>query len=271
PHASARSGDRAAAREAFVATHALWPRVAGQPAWLAATDLDQRRVLFGDLLEPVDDVTDDQLQRLAGDPFAWRRWLISRPADDAAARLWQLGALPLDQRAPALEAFAVPLPPDQPEPWLARTIARHLAHDAAGAKQAAEMAWLCGGGETAVLLHAALARDAATDGPSRGRLWRHLARSDARLHPAGTLLMLRLEADGVPDVRFEARIAAGFPAPHTAPAAQWFVTEAAHAVGSTRARLLQLAVALGAQPDFAMPPWNELTEGQRDALRKESR
>ncbi|MCB9879607.1 MAG: serine/threonine protein kinase [Planctomycetes bacterium] len=269
--AATAAADRSAAREAFVAAHALWLRAAGLPSWLAVTDLGERRRLFGDLLEPVDDVTEEELARLAGDPAAWRRWLVARPDDDAAVSLWHIAELPAQQRAPALEAFAVPLPPEQPEPWLARTIARHLHGDAAGARQAAEMAWLCGGGEAAVLLHAALARKTATDAPARGELWRLLARSDARVHPASTLLMLRLEADRVAGVEFDARVAASFPAALAPQAAQWFVGEAAEAEGSARLRLLQLAVALGARPDYTTPPWRELGPRHREALNQEGR
>ncbi|MFY9345629.1 MAG: serine/threonine-protein kinase, partial [Planctomycetota bacterium] len=175
------------ARQAFVFAHVAWPLAAGAPVWLGCTDEAQRARWFGDRLEPPpgDDVAlTVWAALLAGDgevphplpevPARARARLLALHlavpatatallqdahddealAGDALAALLRIRLLPATGRAEAFAAFAQRLPITSAEHWLARLVERHHRGDRAAGQQAAEMAWLSGGGELAVLLDA---------------------------------------------------------------------------------------------------------------------
>ena len=282
---AARAGNpeaRGVAQTAFVLAHAAWLQAAGLPAWLAACDLGQRSRLLGDLLEPGDGSTALLRALLCGDEQAWQAF-GSTPASSSASsgassiasnglakQLLAVTDVPIAERSQLLLAIATRLPIEQPEHWLARMLERHCQNDLAGAEQAAEMAWLCGAGETAVLIDAALAMRTA-DAQQRQRLWRRLAKSDREDCPASTLLLLWLEAAGIAGVDFEPNVAQNFPLPHRASASEWFVAAAANAASEQRVRCLRIAVALGATPDAQQEPWRSLPAARQSQLRAEAK
>lgn len=278
-------GDAAArplAREAFVLAHAAWPRACGLPAWLGAADVRMRDRLFGDVLEPGDRSIAPFEALLRGDDDTWREWLEQPDASPAARRLLPIASLPPAERAAAFADHAAHLPIEEPEHWLARTAERHLRGDRAGALQAAELAWLSGAGELAVLLDAALAAGLAAVENGReapppladddaDRLRRRVAAADPDDCPASTLLALWLAAPhdgGQPPAPAPAR---RMPAPDRADAAAWFVTAAGAGGERARGPLLRVAAALGAAPDFAAAPWRDLPSDVRQAIEREVR
>ncbi len=138
-------GARPLARAAFVRHRLAWTLAAGAPAWLSWTDEPRRARLFG---------ADGETSH--GDE-AWRaavgtlRGGDSAP-DEALARLLAAAATAPDQRAGAFAAVADRLPLGSAEHWLARMLEHHCRDDRAARLHAAEMAWLQGAGEIAVLL-----------------------------------------------------------------------------------------------------------------------
>ena len=273
------------AQKAFILSHAAWWRAAGLPAWLAAYDLGHRERLFGDLLEPGDGSTDAMRAMLCGDDAQWQRFADSSQAGSnqadsnqadsnqagpAITQLLELAGQPIDERADLLAAFAQRIPIEEPEHWLARTIERHLRGDATSAAQAAEMAWLTGAGDLAILLDAALALPKA-DRVQRHQLWQRLAKCDRSDCPASTLLLLHLETAGIAGVRFEPQMAQALPVPHRAAAADWFVQQASAAKDHQRTSLLRIAAALAAVPDFEQAPWSSIPEAMRNQVAEEAK
>lgn len=261
---------RSIAQQAFILSHAAWWRVADLPPWLAAYDLGHRERLFGDLLEPGSGSTEGMRKRLCGDEQQWQRFATSKQAGTTITQLLELAQHPIAERADLLATFADRLPIEQPEHWLARTIERHLRHDSTGAAHAAESAWLTGAGDMAILLDAALAMKTA-DHAQRQQLWRRLSKSDRSDCPASTLLLLHLETAGIEGVRFEPQMAHSLPAPHRATAANWFVQQASAAEGSRQTRLLWIAAALAAVPDFNNEPWQSIPVGMRNQIAEEAK
>ena len=296
--AGTRAAEPALAQRAFVLHHLAWPLAAGLPAWLARTEERQRARLFGDALEPVPTTDADLLAMrsllaldaaaapaadpqlrwlqlgLADDP-ALAHQLAAATAEDPLAMLLRLRPLPAAQRADGFALYAQRLPIECAEHWFARTLERHLRGDARGGAQAAENAWLAGGGELSVLLDAALLLiDPTTVAPLRGiyrgpatSLLRRLAAADTADAPAGTLLQaLLMMSQGA-----EPELALVRPFPRAAaPCAQrWFVAAAA-AHPSHAMPLLLLAASLGATPDYAASPWQQMTPELRVLLDAES-
>lgn len=258
------------AQLAFALSHAAWLRAAGLPSWLAAYDMHRRERLFGNLLEPGDDSNQQLRELLVGDDDAWQTFAASETAPPMLSALLVLPAQPLTEKLQSLQTLAQRLPITEPEHWLARTIERHLKNDATGATQAAEMAWLHGAGELAVLLEAALAMPAA-DHTQIGLLWQRVARSDKTDSPASTLLLMRLEARGAANVKFQPEVAHTFPLVHQPAAARWFVNEAKGADAYQIYRLLCTAAALRAEPKFDTAPWRRVPPPQQPLLEKEYR
>jgi hypothetical protein len=255
-------GSHQLARRAFARAHALWFAAADLPPWLAAVDVLQRQRLFGDLLEP--GPSDQQQARalLLGDPDA-----LAALDDPAAHRLLAIRGLEPADRAAAFADYARRFALDQPEHWLARLLEHHARGDMAERVRAAEMAWLSGAGELAVLLDAALAMPTAT-AAERASLWRRVAAADRDDSPASTLLLLALETEGIADVASTPREADDFPLPHRDAAARWFVAQAAAQPGRAFWSL-RVAVALDAEPSFELAPWSHCTEAQRRTLQRE--
>lgn len=261
---------RKVAQQALVLSHAAWLQAAGLPTWLAAYDLARCDRLLGDLLEPGDGSTDSLRALLRGDRDAWQQLSMQPQLPDSVRQLLQVPAHPDQQHAGLFAVIAQRLPIDAPEHWLARTIERHLHNDAVAATQAAEMAWLTGAGELAILLDAALAMRSA-DATERQRLWHRMAKSDRGDCPASTLLMLYLESHGVAGIEFEPEMARDFPVTHRAAVSAWFVQQATATKGATRMRLLRIAVALAAMPDFQQAPWSLLPTAAQTQLQAEAR
>jgi hypothetical protein len=285
------------AREAFVLAQTGWTLAAGAPPWLALSAQRSRARWFrggeepgsgGVPVEPALDLADaaasvargangpnDEPTRTelrlrllashrdggdAGALLAQHR--DGRLADDALARLLRTRLLPRPERIDALDAYGRRLPLEMPEHWLARTIERHLRGDAAGATEAAELAWLNGAGELAVLLDAWLCI-AAPDGAggalralpadAAARLRARVAAGDRDDAPALVPMLALLDAvHGAPIDCASLRTCAP---PLRDAAARWFVAAAAAARAPAPALLLA-AVALGAVPDHAAPPWS---------------
>jgi len=258
---------RPLAREAFVLSRAAWFRAADLPPFLAASELGQQRLLLGDRLEPMDDAATAAHAALRGDDDAWRE--LDNPA---AARLLAVRELPAAARADAFAAYALRLPIEAPEHWLARTIERHLRGAREAAERAAEMAWLSGAGEVAVLLDAALAlQHAPRDAFAMRRLWNRVAKADGADCPASTLLLLRLEARGVEDIRFDPAPARALPEALRPSAIEWLLRGADELPAHEHDAVLRLAVALGAQPDFTVSPWRELGSYRQQRVQREQR
>ena len=116
---------------------------------------------------------------------------------DAAARLLSLRLLPPNERAQALADYAARVPLEEPEHWLAlRCAAGRGAADAAAAEQRAEMAWLHGAGELAVLLDAGLQTLRGRGEQSRALDKKQVARLQKRItsDPADTPASVALQA-----------------------------------------------------------------------------
>ena len=235
---------RPLAQQALASSHAAWLRVAGLPPWLAAYDMHRRERLFGDLLEPSADLNPEWSQVLSGQEAAWRA-VASQEGDSLLTQLIDTASQPANIRRDRLQGIAQRLPIEQPEHWLAQTIVRHLRKDRAGAEQAAEMAWLTGAGELAVLLDAALAMPTA-DASQRAALWRRIAKADREDCPASTLLLLQLQTRGTGNATFEPSVAHAFPTTHRPNAASWFLAQANLATERQRLMLLRISVALAA-------------------------
>jgi hypothetical protein len=109
------------------------------------------------------------------------------------------------------------------------------------------------------------------DHAQRQQLWRRLSKSDRSDCPASTLLLLHLETAGIEGVRFEPQMAHSLPAPHRATAANWFVQQASAAEGSRQTRLLWIAAALAAVPDFNNEPWQSIPVGMRNQIAEEAK
>ncbi|MFK7741869.1 MAG: serine/threonine-protein kinase [Planctomycetota bacterium] len=283
---------RALSRTAFALGHTALPRALSLPVWIGQCDANLRTRLFGGLLEPADAV-DAQ-----SDPSAHAALLGDRAAllqridaaqfpDSIAARIVRAAGIAKDAQTPELEALMLRLPTEEPEHWLLRAAVEHLRGNYADGTRAAETAWLTGAGERAVLFDAMFAygdpgvRRPNGDEPERDprarrrAAWRRLAAADRADCPASTLLMLALAArTPQPDVLFEPRQAllpATLPQQHHTSAASWFVREGAASDDShARTRLLRIAAALGATPDFAAEPWRQVPESERAAIRKEA-
>jgi len=258
------------AQVAFLLSHATWFRVAGLPAWLAAYDMRHRERLFGDQYEPVGERDQQLRDLLLGDAEQWQAFAASAAAPAMLRDLLALPELALAERLLALQTLASRLPVAEPEHWLARTIARHLRGDRPGARQAAEMAWLHGAGELAVLLEAAMAMPTLSPA-ERQPMWRRIARSDQADCPASTLLLLRLEAKGVAGVEFDPQVARTFPAVFQPAASDWFVAQAALEDEAEQYGLLRIAAQLGREPDFDQAPWSEMSKRQRQRIEQEYR
>lgn len=265
--ANGRDDARPVAHLAFVLTHAAWLRAAALPPWLAAYDLHRRERLFGDLLEQGDDADESMRELLAGDPAAWQQ-LVDATGDTALTQILELAELAVPARIASLQRLAQRLPIEQPEHWLALTIERHLRGDPQGAAHTAEMAWLTGAGELAVLLDAALALPSA-DSAARQQLWRRIAKADRDDCPASTLLLLHLQTRGTGNATFEPKMAHTFPEVHREAAATWFVEQADAATDQQRFLLLRIGVALSATPNFAIEPWSRVPANQHEQLMRE--
>ena len=258
---------RPLAQQALASSHAAWLRVAGLPPWLAAYDMHRRERLFGDLLEPSADLNPEWSQVLSGQEAAWRA-VASQEGDSLLTQLIDIASQPANIRRDRLQGIAQRLPIEQPEHWLAQTIVRHLRKDRAGAEQAAEMAWLTGAGELAVLLDAALAMPTA-DASQRAALWRRIAKADREDCPASTLLLLQLQTRGTGNATFEPSVAHAFPTTHRPNAASWFLAQANLATERQRLMLLRISVALGATPNFNEAPWDRVPRDQRPRLERD--
>lgn len=280
------------AQEAFVLQHASWPLLLSLPVWLSSCDERQRRRLFLDDVEVVRGDPNDASQ-LLGTPLppalaARRRltWLTTARGDgvipleasepsasDSLLPVLQARSLGADALADALHAHARRLPIDEPEHWLAELAARHLRGDAVGREQAAEQAWLCGAGELAVLLDAAVTtlplgstsaalvreRDESIARRTRRRV---LAAIDDDT-PAAVLLHTAMAAlaDETPQLAALRRLPRSF----AGVATKWLVSTAAADAGA-RDQLLQAAVSLGTPPDYSKPPWSAVGAERRRVL-----
>ncbi|MBL8747737.1 MAG: serine/threonine protein kinase [Planctomycetes bacterium] len=185
-------GARPLARAAFVHHRLAWTLAAGAPAWLSWTDEPRRARLFG---------ADGETTR--GEQ-AWREAAGQLRGSDAAhdeslARLLTARASAPDLRAEAFAAIAGRLPLGSAEHWLARMLELHCRGDRAARMHAAEMAWLQGAGEIAVLLDAWLEiTDAATgalrDPQAAPRLRARVAAGAGKDSPANGLLVMLMDA-----------------------------------------------------------------------------
>jgi serine/threonine protein kinase len=161
---------RALARQAFDALHVTFIRATNAPDWLLYCDESRRQRWFGHPAEP-----------------------LSLPAQPTIAVPFGIDGL---------TAFAQRVPFDAAEHWLAELGAAHLRDDAVAGTRAAEMAWLSGGGEFAVVLDAYLhvAPLPGTNAwrtlapPTLERLRRRLAAGEAEVAPACPLLLAVLDA-----------------------------------------------------------------------------
>ena len=230
----------APAQDAFLFTHQVWPLAAGLPTWLGCCDERQRERLFGGALEtPVvaDRLANARFLLSRGDAGAALAVLQDRPNDsapadvleqrllllaahcvgadatslrtlharldlhgDALARLLSLRLLPAAERQKALSDYAALVPLEEPEHWLAQRCAESPAGSLMTAEQRAEMAWLYGAGELAVLLDAGLQLLGSDFVPHRAlvpeqttRLLRRVGGSDANDAPASTVLRALLQ------------------------------------------------------------------------------
>lgn len=293
--AAATTAELDAARDAFVLHHVAWPLAAGAPTWLGCCDRRQRQRLFGDELEPATppSVLQQAQQRLLdGDVDAAAR--LAAPCDGVAAQhvrwlaaalqgqppaaaggefvlaLLAAGRAPLALRTEAFAELAARLPFDAPEHWLARTLERGHRGDADGAREAAKLAWLGGAGELAVLLEAAAATNgtpppADADRRHSGQArQRRLVAADRDDHPASHLLAALL-TPGEPELG----PLRTFPALVRGHAVRWCLARAT-ADTAARDRLLLLATALGAVPDFVSPPWCDAAAATRSRLEQEA-
>ena len=192
--------------------------------------------------------------------------------DDPLARLLAVRRLPFPDRAPAFLDLAARLPITGPEHWLARRCA------GGGDDEAAQQAWWRGAGELAVLLDAALrvlpADPAQVLTPlpasTHTRLRRRVGATDPAASPASPLLVVLLDALQPTTAAPDLEPARALPAPWHVAAAAAFV-ELARATPDRREALLLLATALGARPDFAQAPWQDVPTEGRARLEAEAR
>ncbi|MEO6595707.1 MAG: serine/threonine-protein kinase [Planctomycetota bacterium] len=308
------TGDEAAlplAQEAFLLSHYVWPLACGAPQWLCACDERQRHRLFGDDSEPAataiglravqtalfadapseafplleDGTTPVELRlrlvaaHAAGADDTRVRALHADPAllDDATARLLRIPCLPPTERSAAFAEVAARLPLDAPEHWLAQraAIAFDANADAAAAGHAAEMAWLCGAGELAVLFDASLLAIAPAGhtfprltADRALRLARRLAVADPVDTPASLVLQVALAA--TTSARpFDAGPLTTLPRALKPAVAHWFVA-AATPNPLNLTTLLRAAARVGAAPDYATSPWRDLTEAARREIASEA-
>ena len=304
-HAQGSDALQPMAWQAFAFAHLAWPLAAGAPLWLAATDEAQRTRFFGDRSEPATprgDLHEPWQKALAGQPFEvpagdsplhrrarlLQAHLKADPAalpqahadadlaDDALARLLAIRLLPAAQRADAFASYAQRLRLDCPEHWLALCVERHLRNDPAEGARAAEMAWLSGAGEAAVLLdaflHVAPLPGETTWRPLAGRplerLRARVAGGDAADAPAGVMMLALLDAmHGLdPDLRPLRTL----PERLRATARPWCVATAG-ASAKHHLPLLLLAASLGAVPDYSVSPWRETAPALRQRLDEEAK
>jgi len=252
-----------AAQDAFLFTHHVWPLTAGMPAWLGCCDERQRERLFGSALEtPVvaDRLANARNLLSRGDAHAALALLQDRPADapasdaleqrllllaahcaeasgvslrelqarldleaDPLTRLLSLRLMPANERQKPLCDYAALVPLEEPEHWLALRCAEALAPGQATSLQCAEMAWLHGAGELAVLLDAGLQVLRGLGFPQRHtapeqliRLLRRVGAADAGDAPASTALCALLQvAAGDPSAAEQtlAKLPSGTPCP----------------------------------------------------------
>jgi hypothetical protein len=169
------------------------------------------------------------------------------------------------------------LPLDAPEHWLARLGELRVRGAAGDATKAAELAWLHGAGELAVLLDAGLQvfsgsgesrALALQDAAAANVLARRVGAADARDTPAAAplqaLLSLALGATA-PDLDALRR----FPPARRVAAGSSFVATA-QATPQHRAALLQMAAALGSAVDFGTAPWCDVPSDSRAAIEAEA-
>ena len=286
------------AQQAFVHHQLAWLLAAELPPWLARCDERRRRQLFGDELEPgpAADADTAAMQRLLAldasgpvtdhpqlrllqlalrDDPALASALDAENATEPLVQLLRLRQHEPAARADGFAACAERLPIDGAEHWFARTIERHLRNDRRGGTEAAELAWLHGGGELAVLLDAALqllppqrAEPPADDAPPPPRpLLRRLAGTAPDDAPAAALLfaLASCRLDAPPELG----LCRALPTAARPFASRWFV---AHAAGrpTERTALLLVAASLGAVPDYQQAPWRDLPSEQRATIDAES-
>jgi len=287
------------ARQAFACTQLAWPLAADAPPWLAfaaerqrarwfpsgedaATGPDDFGALFGARGAAPDaprgnDLHSQRCHLLAchlarpDDGTLLRVHADSGLLDDALSRLLRIRLLPADSRADAFDEFARTQPLDRAEHWLARTIEHHRRGDRTGGTQAAELAWLSGAGELAVLLDGWLQMAPIPSAPQLRRLPRpdlerlrkRLAGGDATDAPAGVLLLTFVDAlHGLP---IETTPLRAVPDVVRAQGAAWFVaTAVTHPTDADP--LLVIAAALGTRPDYTRVPWLEATPAARTTI-----
>ncbi|MCC7062009.1 MAG: protein kinase [Planctomycetes bacterium] len=271
--------------DVFARTQLAWPIAAGLPRWFAASDESRRRRIFGDGLEPAGGALTLPMAWTMQDDAQAREEMLRElhQPDDALATLLAIPALPPEQRADAFGAYAQRLPLDAPEHWLACMLERHLRGDAAGRTQAAEMAWLQGAGELAVLMEAGLAvLQPRSDGPTRPRTAsqevatsrRRTSAALAGESPASHLFGLLCDAMQQPAASLDLGAARSFPVAQYPHAPNWFVAAARQSPdrqdSQRREALLLVAVALGARPDYTISPWRDLPNEARATLDAEA-
>ena len=263
-------GDAAArplAQQAFVRHHTVWPLLLELPRWLCACDEGERRHLFGSGREPADGGDDDVFA-------AWDRLLQPTPTaspDEALVVLLAMRALPTDRRAEAMAAYAQRLSLDTAEHWLARLCERHWRGDAAGREQAAELAWLHGAGELAVLLDAGaqvLPPDDEHPAPplptaALARLRRRVLAGVGADAPAATMLhaVLAAATGRTPELTALRQCAPTW----RSPGGTWLLAVALRRA-DLRDLLLLAATALGQRPDYGTPPWSDVPGAHRAAI-----
>jgi hypothetical protein len=213
---------RALMQTAFRNGSEAFAAATGAPTWLSFCDERRRARWFGDRTEN------------AGEPI---------PAATTAA---------VPTGIDGLQAFALRLPLDSAEHWLAELGAAHLRGNGPDGNRAAEMAWLSGAGEFAVLLDAYL-QVAPLPGTTRWRLLaprdlerlrRRTAGGDVAEAPAGAVLLALLDVlHGLP---LDPDPLRPLPASLRAHAGVWCLGTA-DADPAHRDALRRLAAALGAE------------------------
>ncbi len=197
--------------------------------------------------------------------------LLLAPSGDALQQLLGMRLREPAAVADALVAYAQQLPIEASERWLATMCAWHLRGDRAEGARAAEMAWLAGAGELAVLLDAYL-QVAPLPGQSEWRplvgqplerVRRRVAGGDAADTPARTLLLAFFDA--LHDLELDTTALRTVPARWRPVAQRWFPAHA-NATPRTRVPMLRIATALGATPDYSQAPWSDVEPPQRAAI-----
>lgn len=271
-------GGKRLVADAFLLAHWAWPLAADLPPWFAATAERQRQHLFGDSREPIEGTVSPTVfaAATAGEARACLLRDLGQP-NLVAAELLAIPALDAAAQADALASYAQRLPLDGPEHWLARLLERRRRGDLPGCTQAAELAWLHGAGELAVLLDAALQFVATDPGgprlqplppPRAALLRRRVGAADPRDSPASHLLVLLLDASQLAAGELDLGPARRFPAPMRSGAAAWCVAAATAGTGH-QPGLLLASCALGAKPDYAAVPWSAVPATERARLDQE--